>query len=153
MITKKICVLLCFQSFVCAKHFFNKGYFYSRSFQKYSRTSVENSRTFQDILHFKVKKGLRPIWYGEGRRHLATLSFAWPLCGLKCSLRSLRNLWGRLVTSLRISHNFSVFKDYSRPVRTMSQLYSLKMNILQWCQLCWIIRETPDLNCFSRSPD
>ena len=27
--------------------FFNKGYFYSRSFQKYSRTSGENSRTIQ----------------------------------------------------------------------------------------------------------
>ena len=49
-----ICVLLCFQSFICAKHvlfvcfFFNKGQFYSRSFQKLSRTSVENSRTFQE---------------------------------------------------------------------------------------------------------
>ena len=27
--------------------FFNKGYFYSRSFQKYSRTSVRNTRAFQ----------------------------------------------------------------------------------------------------------
>ena len=27
--------------------FFNEGYFYSRSFQKYSRTFVENSRTIQ----------------------------------------------------------------------------------------------------------
>ena len=26
--------------------FLNEGYFYSRSFQKHSRTSVENSRTF-----------------------------------------------------------------------------------------------------------
>ena len=47
MTTKKICVLLCFQSFLCAKHFFKQRLFYSRSFQKYSRTSVENSRTFQ----------------------------------------------------------------------------------------------------------
>ena len=46
---RKICILLCFQSFLCAKHVFylNESYFYSRSFQKYSRTSVENSRTFQ----------------------------------------------------------------------------------------------------------
>ena len=48
MTAKKICVLLCFQSFLCANHFnFNEGYFYSRSFQKYSRTSEENSKTFQ----------------------------------------------------------------------------------------------------------
>ena len=48
IITKPICVLLCFQSFLCAKQFFfNEGYFYSRSFQKYSRTSVENLRTFK----------------------------------------------------------------------------------------------------------
>ena len=103
---------------------------------------------FKDILHFKVKKGLRPIWYGEGRRHLATLSLAWSPCDLKCSLRSLRNLWCRLVTSLRISHNFWIFKDYSRSLRTMSQLYSLKMNILQCCQLSQIIRETPDFEPF-----
>jgi len=46
---RKISVLLRIQSFLCAKHVFylNKSYFYSRSFQKYSRTSVENSRTFQ----------------------------------------------------------------------------------------------------------
>ena len=47
MTTKKISLLLCFQSFLCAKHFFKQRLFYSRSFQKYSRTSVENSRTFQ----------------------------------------------------------------------------------------------------------
>ena len=45
---ENFCVLLCFQSFLCTKHFFNEGYFHSRSFQKYSRTSVENSRTFQE---------------------------------------------------------------------------------------------------------
>ena len=42
--------MLCFQSFLCAKHvffFLNEGYFYSRSFQKYSRPFVENSKTFQ----------------------------------------------------------------------------------------------------------
>ena len=55
MITKKICVLLCFQSFLYAKHFFNKGYFYSRSFQKYSRTSAEN---FKDIAQFFSFQGL-----------------------------------------------------------------------------------------------
>ena len=49
MITKKNCVLLCFQSFLCAKHFvFNEGNFYSRSFPTHSRTSVENSTTFQE---------------------------------------------------------------------------------------------------------
>ena len=49
MITRKICILLCFQSFLLPKtfFFFNRGYFYTRSFQKYSRISVENSRTFQ----------------------------------------------------------------------------------------------------------
>ena len=48
MITKTICVLLCFQSSLCAKHFiFDEGYFYSGSFQKYSRTYVQNSRTSQ----------------------------------------------------------------------------------------------------------
>ena len=51
---ENVCVLLCFQSFlVCAKQFFfsfffyDQSYFYSSSFQKYSKTSVENSRTFQ----------------------------------------------------------------------------------------------------------
>ena len=49
MITKKNCVLLCFQSFLCTKHFvFNEGNFYSRSFPTHSRTSVENSTTFQE---------------------------------------------------------------------------------------------------------
>ena len=33
--------------FYTSLHQFTKGYFYSRSFQKYSRTSEENSRTFQ----------------------------------------------------------------------------------------------------------
>ena len=150
MITKKICAFN--HSFV-QNIFLIKVIFTQGALKNIQGLLWKIQGLFKDILHFKVKKGLRPLWYGEGRRHLATLSFAWPLCGLKCSLRSLRNLWGRLVTSLRISHNFSIFKDYSRPVRTMSQLYSLKMNILQWCQLCWIIRETPDLNCFSRSPD
>ena len=42
MISNKIYILLCFQPFLCAKHLFNEGYFYSRSFQKYSRTSEEN---------------------------------------------------------------------------------------------------------------
>ena len=51
MITKKNCVLLCFQSFLCTKHFvFNEGYFYSTSFPTHSRTSVENSTTFQEYL-------------------------------------------------------------------------------------------------------
>ena len=37
MITKKNCVLLCFQSFLCTKHFvFNEGYFYSKKKKKYS---------------------------------------------------------------------------------------------------------------------
>ena len=54
---RKICVLLCFQSFLCAKHVFylNESYFYSR-------TSVENSRTFQGyptISQFsRILKGL-----------------------------------------------------------------------------------------------
>ena len=56
MVTKTICVLLCIQSFPYTKHYiFNKHYFHSRSFQKYSRNSVENSRTFQGyrtIFHF-----------------------------------------------------------------------------------------------------
>ena len=44
--TRKICVLLRFQSFLCTKHqifffFLIIVSFYSRSFQKYSRTSVE----------------------------------------------------------------------------------------------------------------
>ena len=43
---------------------FDEGYFYSGSFQKYSRTSVQNSRTSQEVS--------------------------------------------------RISHNFSIFKDFSR---------------------------------------
>ena len=48
MITKKIYILMCFQIFpLRITLFFNESYFYSRSFQKYSRTSVENSRTFQ----------------------------------------------------------------------------------------------------------
>ena len=47
MITKKICLLLCFQSFLCAKNFaLTKVSFIQRAF-KYSKTYVENSRTFQ----------------------------------------------------------------------------------------------------------
>ena len=54
MITKKIGIrIIC-----CAFHLvFSKGYFYSRSFQKYSRTSVENSRIiwgfFKDTMLFQ----------------------------------------------------------------------------------------------------
>ena len=82
MITKKIYVLLCFQSFpALGKHFFNKGYFYSKSFQK----------IFKDFC-------------------------------------------GKLKDFLRISHNFSIFKDFSRtrcffkdssrPVRTNNQCHN-----------------------------
>ena len=47
MITKKICLLLCFQSFLWAKNFaLTKVSFIQRAF-KYSKTYVENSRTFQ----------------------------------------------------------------------------------------------------------
>ena len=64
-------VLLCFQSFLWAKHFFNKGYFYWKSFQK----------IFKDFC-------------------------------------------GKLKDFLRISHNFSIFKDFSRPVRTNNQCHN-----------------------------
>ena len=48
MITKKIFVYCyAFNHSFAQNIFFNEGYFYSRGFQKYSRTSVENSRTFQ----------------------------------------------------------------------------------------------------------
>ena len=57
---ENVCVLLCFQSFlVCAKQFFflffnDQSYIYSSSFQKYSRTSVENSRTFQGMCEKRI---------------------------------------------------------------------------------------------------
>ena len=133
---------------LCKTFFLMKVIFTQGTFKNIQGLLWKIQGLFKDILHFKVKKGLRPIWYGEGRRHLATLLLAWPLCRLNCSLRSLRNLWGWLVTSLRISHNFSIFKNYSRPVRTIWQLYSLKMNILQCCQLYWIIPDTPDFEPF-----
>ena len=45
---EKLCTAV-LQSFLCAQHFvFNEGYFYSRSFPTYSRTSVENLMTFQE---------------------------------------------------------------------------------------------------------
>ena len=95
IITKTICVLLCFQSFLCAKQFFfNEGYFYSRSFQKYSRTSVENSRTFQGYStifqfsktfqgHDAFSRPLRTMWkigsYEQSKNMLKTplLSQTW----------------------------------------------------------------------------
>ena len=95
IINKPICVLLCFQSFLCAKQFFfNEGYFYSRSFQKYSRTSVENSRTFQGYStifqfsktfqgHDAFSRPLRTMWkiggYEQSKNTLKTplLSQTW----------------------------------------------------------------------------
>ena len=44
---KKFTYCCAFKSFLCTKQFFGLRLFYSRSFQKYSRTSGENSRTFQ----------------------------------------------------------------------------------------------------------
>ena len=49
MITKKINILhiAVLSSLSFAQNtFFDEGYFHSRSFQKYSRTAEENSRTF-----------------------------------------------------------------------------------------------------------
>ena len=50
---------------------------------------------------------------------LKTLSLAWPLCGLKSSLQSLKNSWGRLVASVQVGslwpghfdHRFSESKS------------------------------------------
>ena len=68
---ENFCVLLCFQSLlICEKQFFfffffNESDFYSSSFQKYPRTSVENSRTFQ---------GTCEKWF-DGKLSLAESSF------------------------------------------------------------------------------
>ena len=62
------------------------------------------------------------FWFNTARdesRPLTTLPLAWPLCGLKSSLQSLRNSWGRLVASLRewvncnwhFGHRFSESKS------------------------------------------
>ena len=58
MITKKICLLLCFQSFLCAKNFaLTKVSFIQRAF-KYSKTYEENSRTFQGCLTIFIFQGV-----------------------------------------------------------------------------------------------
>ena len=74
--------------------FFNEGYFYSRSFQKYSRTSVENSRTFKGYPtifqfsktfqgHDAFSRPLRTMWkiggYEQSKNMLKTplLSQTW----------------------------------------------------------------------------
>ena len=61
MITKKIFVYCCafnhslFAQNIFLNFFFNdQSYFYSSSFQKYSRTSVENSRTFQGMCEKRI---------------------------------------------------------------------------------------------------
>ena len=64
MITKQNCVLLSFQSFLCAKHFFfNEGYFYSRSFQGIVKDIPQFfnfRRLFKDMMLFQ---GLcEPCW-------------------------------------------------------------------------------------------
>ena len=65
---RKICVLLCFQSFLCAKHVF----FFKRRLFLFK----ELSKTFKDFC-------------------------------------------GKFKDFSRISNNFRIFKDFSRPVRTM----------------------------------
>ena len=79
---------------LCKTVFFNEGYFYSRSFQKYSRTSVENSRTFKGyptIFQFSktfqgndaFSRPLRTMWkiggYEQSKNMLKTplLSQTW----------------------------------------------------------------------------
>lgn len=63
------------------------------------------------------------VWFNttrdEDRPLLATLSLAWPLCGLKSLLQSLKNSWGRLVRSMQewvncdrhFGHRFSESKS------------------------------------------
>ena len=79
---------------LCKTVFFNEGYFYSRSFQKYSRTSVENSRTFKGYPtifqfsktfqgHDAFSRPLRTMWkigsYEQSKNMLKTpiLSQTW----------------------------------------------------------------------------
>ena len=68
MITKQNCVLLSFQSFFCAKHFFfNEGYFYSRSFQGIVKDIPQFfnfRRLFKDMMLFQwLFQGLcEPCW-------------------------------------------------------------------------------------------
>ena len=58
MITKKICVLLYFQSFLCAKHsIFNEGY-NSMSFQNIQGLLWKIHRLFKDIPQFLNFQGL-----------------------------------------------------------------------------------------------
>ena len=66
--------------------FFNEGYFYSRSLQKYSRTSVENSRTFQG--YPTIFQFLR-IFQGpcEPRDSVLKLLSSWTLHNLLLALR------------------------------------------------------------------
>ena len=63
MITKKICVLLCFQSFLCAKHFFfNKGSLYSRSFQNIQGLLWKIQGLFKDVPQFSIFKDFLRTW-------------------------------------------------------------------------------------------
>ena len=69
MITKQNCVLLSFQSFLCAKHFFffNEGYFYSSSFQGIVKDIPQFfnfQRLFKDMMLFQwLFQGLcEPCW-------------------------------------------------------------------------------------------
>ena len=122
MITKKIFVYCyAFNHSFAQNIFFNEGYFYSRGFQKYSRTSVENSRTFQGyrtIFQFSrtfqghdafsrtflMQKDLRLLKISEPWVHVSKTWILKKLRLLKWMVKGLLNLEPKIVWSCHLEN-------------------------------------------------